>query len=421
MTLSWTQLDRLAATHGDAFYLVDLARFQANYMEFQATFRAIYTRSQIAYSYKTNYTPRLCQLVNQLGGYAEVVSGMEYALACRVGTPPARIIFNGPFKRLADLQRALLAGAIVNLDSPYEVALVEQIAKAASQTPITVGVRCHFDVGPKPSRFGFDVMQPTFARVLDRLRSLDNCRLAGLHCHFLAPQRSAAAYGAIAERMLDLAADHFADAELDFIDLGGGFFSKMTPALQAQFGQPIPTFAEYAAAMATPFAQRFGHTGGPQLILEPGIALTADVMQLAARVIDWKTVGGRTVALVASSIYEIKPTLNQRNLPLTVFTAPTNEQTPMIEAGDAEAGDGEAIDLVGYTCMEDDCLYRGFTGRLAPGDFVVFDNVGAYTNVLKPPFINPAPPMVGYGADGDRVELLRRRETVEDLFATYCF
>ncbi len=421
MTLSWARLNTLAAEHGDAFYLVDLARFQANYTEFEAAFRAIYARSQIAYSYKTNYTPRLCQLVNHLGGYAEVVSGMEYALACRVGTPPARIIFNGPFKRPADLERALRAGAIVNLDSPYEVALVEQLAKAAPQTRLTVGVRCHFDVGTKPSRFGFDVTQPTFAGSLDRLRSLDNCRLAGLHCHFLAPQRSAAAYGAIAERMLDLAATHFAETALDFIDLGGGFFSKMPPALQAQFGQPIPTFAEYATAMATPFAQRFGHVDGPQLILEPGIALTADVMQLAARVIDRKRVGGRTVALVASSIYEIKPTLNQSNLPLTVFSAPAIGHTPVMEAVDGETVDGETVDLVGYTCMEDDCLYRGFTGRLAAGDFVVFDNVGAYTNVLKPPFINPAPPMLGYESHSDRVELLRRREEVDDLFATYCF
>lgn len=411
MKLSWARLDTLATHYGDAFYLVDLARFQANYAEFQAAFRAIYANSRIAYSYKTNYTPRLCQIINRLGGYAEVVSGMEYELACRVGTPPARIIFNGPLKRPADLTRALLAGAIVNLDSPYEVALVEQVARQAPQTRLTVGVRCQFDVGTPPSRFGFDVTQPLFPKVLEQLRSLANCHLAGLHCHFLAPQRSAAAYGAIAERMLELALTHFDITQLDFIDLGGGFFSKMTPALRAQFGQPIPTFQEYAAAIATPFAARFGPQGGPALMLEPGIALTADVMQLAARTIDIKCIGGRTVALVASSIYEIKPTLNQRNLPLTVFHGPPSGHTAVTGA----------LDLVGYTCMEHDCLYQGYTGALAPGDYVLFDNVGAYTNVLKPPFINPAPAMLGYTDDSDQVELIRRREAVDDLFATYYF
>jgi diaminopimelate decarboxylase len=410
MKLSWELLNDLAAHYGDAFYLVDLTRFQANYEEFLGAFRAIYPRSQIAYSYKTNYTPRLCQIVNQLGGYAEVVSGMEYELAGRVGAPAQQIIFNGPFKRMADVERALLAGAIVNLDSPYEVALVEQIAQRAPQTPIGVGVRCQFAVGDTPSRFGFDVTSPVFRDTLVRLRALKNCRIVGLHCHFLAPQRGAAAYGAIAERMLALADEHFAPGALDFIDLGGGFFSKMTPELRAQFGYPIPTFQEYAAAMATPFVERFGRAEGPLLILEPGIALTADVMQLAAQVVDVKTVGERTVALVASSIYEIKPTLNNRNLPLQVFAGPSTAQP--VTSG--------PLDLVGYTCMEHDCLYEGFTGRVAVGDYVLFDNVGAYTNVLKPPFINPAPPMIGHYSYSD-FSVIRRRETGSDLMATYSF
>jgi hypothetical protein len=54
----------------------------------------------------------------------------------------------------------------------------------------------------------------------------------------------------------------------------------------------------------------------------------------------------------------------------------------------------QTFDIVGSSCMESDCLYRGYQGELKPGDYVVFDNVGAYTNVLRPPFINPAPPIL---------------------------
>jgi diaminopimelate decarboxylase len=79
------------------------------------------------------------------------------------------------------------------------------------------------------------------------------------------------------------------------------------------------------------------------------------------------------------------------------------------------------MDLVGYTCMEGDCLYHGYAGYLAPGDFVVFDNVGAYTSVLRPPFINPAPPMIACQHDSGGFELVRRRETAKDLFSTYEF
>ena len=41
--------------------------------------------------------------------------------------------------------------------------------------------------------------------------------------------------------------------------------------------------------------------------------------------------------------------------------------------------------------MEDDIMHRSHHGKLAVGDFCVFSNVGAYTLVLKPTFIQSAP------------------------------
>ena len=129
MALSWETLRDLERSHGEAFFVLDLQAFRRNYNEFLDAFRAIYPRSRIAYSYKTNYIPRLCREVDRMGGYAEVVSGMEYDLALRVGVDPTRIIFNGPYKREDDLERSLLAGSIVNLDADYEVAALEDIAR----------------------------------------------------------------------------------------------------------------------------------------------------------------------------------------------------------------------------------------------------------------------------------------------------
>ena len=152
--------------------------FRTNYEEFLDAFRAIYPRSQIAYSYKTNYIPRLCWEVDRLGGYAEVVSAMEYDLALRVGVDPARIIFNGPYKSEDDLERALLAGSVVNLDADYEVALVEAIARRHPRATLTVGLRCNFALeDTHSSRFGFDVEDDglcTILQAVERHRQL--CR-----------------------------------------------------------------------------------------------------------------------------------------------------------------------------------------------------------------------------------------------------
>ena len=78
----------------------------------------------------------------------------------------------------------------------------------------------------------------------------------------------------------------------------------------------------------------------------------------------------------------------------------------------------EEVDLVGYTCMEDDYIAVGqLLPRLEVGDLLRIRGVGAYTTVLKPPFIRGAPPI--YLLTGDRVVTARREETADDLLACY--
>ena len=77
------------------------------------------------------------------------------------------------------------------------------------------------------------------------------------------------------------------------------------------------------------------------------------------------------------------------------------------------------LDFGGYTCIEGDYLYRGYNGPLSIGDLVVFENVGSYSVVLKPPFILPNFPVVEL-CKGD-VKVVKRKETFDDLFQTYEF
>jgi len=410
MELSWETLRDVERRHGEAFFLLDMDAFRTNYNEFLGAFRAIYPRSRIAYSYKTNYIPRLCREVDRLGGYAEVVSAMEYELALRVGVDPTRIIFNGPYKRADDLERALLAGSVVNLDADYEVALVEDIARRHPQARLTVGLRCNFALDDiRSSRFGFDVEDDGLAGVLKRLEHIDNCVVAGLHCHFSSGQRSIGSYAERTRRLLDLSARCFAHQPPRFIDVGGGYFSKMSPELRSQFSCSVPSYREYAAAVASEVAAAFPDAEGPELILEPGAAITTDVMRFVAKVVARKRVRAREIALVAGSIHNIKPTLHEKQLPMRVVR-PTGDR--------AEQAGEIPVDVVGYTCMEHDCLYRDCRESVRPGDFVVFENVGAYTVVMKPPFIQPAPAIL-VDEGGGSLAVAKRAERWDDLFAAY--
>ena len=132
---------------------------------------AAYAPYRAAYSYKTNYTPRIVSLVRSLGGMAEVVSGMEYALARRVGNAPENILFNGPCKG-EDGIAALLDGACVIIDNEEELAAVLRAASAHPECVCHTALRLHVDIGSgKPSRFGL-CAEPEYLKTLAaRLRA----------------------------------------------------------------------------------------------------------------------------------------------------------------------------------------------------------------------------------------------------------
>ena len=76
-TLTKDIIAPLRVEYGEAFYLLDSEQFHENFKELRDLFRKVYPNFNIAYSYKTNYTPKFCRLVYEMGGYAEVVSEME--------------------------------------------------------------------------------------------------------------------------------------------------------------------------------------------------------------------------------------------------------------------------------------------------------------------------------------------------------
>lgn len=398
-------LSQLSQQFGDAFYLLDSEGFRSNFTELKSAFSDIYPNFNIAYSYKTNYTPRLCAAVNELGGFAEVVSDMELDIALRVGVTPDKIIWNGPVKNSRRVEQLLLDGGTVNLDSVCELAVIESIAAAHPESVLSVGIRVNFDIGDGVvSRFGFDVDSDAFAAALKLVRNTENIHFNGLQCHFAT--RRLDTWPARVHGMLSLLERIGTVPER--IDLGGGLFGKMADSLKAQFDSDIPSYEDYAAAAAVPFAEYFADRDEkPLLLIEPGSALAGDCMHFACRVMNIKQVRGKAIATVLGSIYNINPTLNKKNPPIEVFSM-----------GEPQA-DYCGLDFGGFTCIESDYLYRGFDGRLAVGDFVVFGNVGSYSVVLKPPFILPNFPVLDICSG--TVEVIKRGECFDDLFHTFSF
>lgn len=403
MILNKDVINKLRNEYGDAFYLLDSEQYRKNFIELRDTFRKIYPNFNIAYSYKTNYTPKFCKIVNELGGYAEVVSEMELEIAQRVGVKSDRIIWNGPIKNPQKLEDFLVAGGTDNIDSIEELKIVKDIAARHSDKTLNLGIRCNYEVGDGVvSRFGFDVDSDDFKKVLEFVTTTRNVHFINFQCHFA--KRQIEYWPARAKGMVELI-DRLGIIP-ERIDIGGGLFGKMADSLKAQFTNEIPNYQAYAEAAAIVFAEYFTNKDvKPELLIEPGSAVVGDCMKFVGMVKTIKNVRGKSFATVLGS---------QKNISMSGINPPME-----VIAMGGEQKEYKNLDMVGFTCIEGDVLYRGYNGKLAHEDAIVISNCGSYSLVMKPPFILPDFPVLDIC--GEQTEVIKRGEVFDDLFHTFNF
>lgn len=372
---------------GESFYLFDVEKLKFNYCEMLTAFKSRYSNCIIGYSYKTNYLPALLEEVQELGAYAEVVSRLEYDLAIKIGVNPTKIIFNGPLKTGEDIALAMKKGSILNLDSFYEIELVQDYARGNKNQTYKVGLRAGFllaseagepeQCGYTQSRFGFCVENGSFKRAIQLLSYIDNVKVVGLHGHFSTKTRSLEVYKEITQQLCKLSKEYI-PTSVEYIDIGGGMYGNVPAEMKVK---DVPSFEAYAEVICAVLNKEKSYfANDPFLILEPGLSIVVDTFTFYSKVIDVKKKRADYFVLVNGSIHNIKPTMHDINLPME-----------HIKKDDALYENG-IYNVVGYTCMEKDYLAIDYVGTIPKrGDYLAFSNVGAYSIVFNPPFIKERP------------------------------
>ena len=383
--------------------MFDKEEFINNYHELENAMKKVYPKYALSYSYKTNYTPYICNLVKTLGGYAEVVSDMEYTLAKKIGYSNDRIVYNGPAKGEC-LEEHLLNNGIVNIDSVDEAKQIIHIANQHFKHQFKVGIRINLDVGADfISRFGLAPESEDLKNVIDLLSDCKNISVVGLHCH-ISRNRGIEAWGKRAEIMLN-AADKYIKGIPEYISLGSGMFANMADELKKQFNE-VPTYEEYAKVTMKPFAEHYKDQM-PIVFTEPGTTVVARYINFVTKVLSIKNVRGRKMAVMDGSYLNLGEICTMKKLPVEKLNI-------------NDKNDCESIDIMGYTCLEQDLMYENYKGKLMAEDILVFGNVGGYSIVSKPQFIKPNCSMVSVEEDGTIIEIMRE-ETFDDVFSKFVF
>ncbi|MCI9507990.1 MAG: hypothetical protein HFF62_15750 [Oscillospiraceae bacterium] len=372
-------LNEVAGAVAPAYIFLN-GRFDKNVEDMLQAFRSSYANMNLGYSYKTNYTPYACKSVDRHGGYAEVVSPMEYDYALSLGVDPSRIIFNGVCKTVEAIRKAILGGSIINADSSADFRNIVRESGRVGKMP-RVGIRMNFDIGiGYGSRFGVDPDEDEFREIMAAAKA-NGIRISGLHCH-LSYTRSVESFRRRANGLIEIAGMF---DSLDYLDLGGKLFGRMSPEFAKQFPEVTPAFEDYGSAVGAIFKKAFPDES-VELIVEPGTALVSDCMNMATRVMYLKEIGGDIYAGVDASQYDLGFAGEFKSPPYRVLNTSDN-------------GKEICCSIVGCTCVETDVLTNEHWGRIQEGDVVLYENVGAYTCNLSRLFIKPCLPVVEY--DGE--------------------
>jgi len=435
----------LTREHGSPLFVFSEKTLRDKYREAHRAFSRRYPDVQFAWSYKTNYLNAICNLFHQEGSIAEVVSGFEYEKARGNGIPGNRIIFNGPYKERADLERAIAEGAMIQVDNIDELLTLASMTKGRKE-PLPVALRINVITGTQPvwSKFGFSADNGEAIQVIQRMRSMPQLTLQGLHCHVGTFILDPEAYRVAATCLVALAGEveTAGVGNIRYLNLGGGFASHAR--LHYQYLPPeqvTPSMDRYAAAICDTITQLWPKGRDlPRLYLETGRALVDDAGYLISTVVAIKSRpldDGLQVALVAygkGAPASAGPGLNTalaaygKGAPASAGAA-SSRNAIVLDAGvnllytstwyqinilpvRPCSDSPQPTTVYGCLCMNIDVIREETPlPSLTTGDQVVLHPVGAYNVTQAMQFITYRPAVVLIGVDG-RVHVIRKRENL---------
>lgn len=370
----------------------DVLRYNVNLLI--RSFTKKFQHFTLGYSYKTNYSGDILRKVHHLGAYAEVVSPMELEHA-RNFVRDSRIIYNGVIPDTANKFAVAANGGMVNIENMTELLAISEYA-GSQHCVIDVGIRVNLNIdGLPPSRFGIEITPETF-RAISQLK---NINVAGVHCH-VTQSRELSYWTKKAEMMARLA-KMFGSR---YIDLGGNMYGPMNPELAKQFKEAPPTFDDYAECIYSSISKVYGDAELPELIIEAGTPIVSNAQSLLTSIVDVKHTSFGTIATADAKLLDLTVIgKSEKRFPYYVISRSDNIVT------DAT--------IYGCTCLEFDRLAEGYSGPLGVGDRVLIDNIGSYSNVLSPRFIQGTPRM--YSFDNGIFTEIKSADGYDTVFGQY--
>lgn len=391
-------LSAVAQQFGTPAYVYSRAHIEGQYRAYTDALAGL--PHLVCFAVKANSNLGVLNVLARLGAGFDIVSRGELERVLAAGGDPHRVVFSGVGKTRDDMRRALEVGVhCFNVESTDELERLQQVAaELGVVAPISLRVNPDVDAGTHPyistglkeNKFGIDIADAE--AVYARAAELPNLQILGVDCHIGSQLTTLPPFLDALDRLLALI-DRLAERGivLRHLDLGGGL------GVRYRDEQP-PLAGDYIQAIRERIAGR--HL---TLVFEPGRFIVANAGILLTRVEYLKHTAHKDFAIVDAAMNDlIRPALYQAWMAVEPVTA--------------RQGEARRYDLVGPICETGDFLAKDRELVLAEGDLLAIRSAGAYGFTMSSNY-NTRGRAAEVMVDGDQAHLVRRRETLEELFA----
>jgi len=363
--LNKSQIENIAPKIGDSFFVYEKESLINAYNNLRSS---LGNNGEVAFSIKSNYFSEVINDLKNQNSWFEVSSESEYEYVNSLGVEMNKVVVNAPVSTPQFFIKCLNNSSIFNIQNVRQWRDCKGIAAIAPNKEIQIGLRLNLGYN---SRFGLS--EESYNQILIELGELKNVAICSLHVHVCEGERSVKSFEEKFNKLIKLS-ENKSLANLQTLNIGGGFYSPMPDYLKDQFKDYIPDLEEYLSLL-----KKLSSKSEYKLIIEPGGLLVSNSMKFYTKVLSVDLLKMNSFIQVDGSIYDIQPTKSPKQLPYNVLS----NSSAKIEAK-----------VVGFTCMEDDVLIESFSEPCEEGDWIEFTNVGAYAQTLRPAFISSWKPII---------------------------
>ncbi|AAR33493.1 diaminopimelate decarboxylase [Geobacter sulfurreducens] len=390
-------LKEIVARVGSPVYVYSHATLTRHFTAFDEAFAGV--PHTICYSVKANSTQAVLRTFITLGGGADIVSGGELYRALQAGVDPKKVVYSGVGKKDDEIEYALNTGILMfNVESEQELTRISEIASRMGKKA-GIAIRVNPDVDPqthpyittglKNAKFGItiDRAMAEYARA----KTLPGIDVIGIDMHIGSQLTKVTPFVDSIEKLKTMIANLRGQGiDLQYFDCGGGLgiqYSTEEPPLPADYGKEIVAATKEL---------------GMHLLFEPGRNIVGNAGILVATCLFTKERDEKNFIMIDAGMNDLaRPALYGS---FHGVQPVVKDQDGMIVA-----------DIVGPICESGDFLVKD---REVPmfrqGDLMAFMSAGAYGFAMSSTY-NSRPRVAEVMVKGNQFEVVRERETVEDL------